>query len=76
MLETNQQVFEKTETGYTYKGDGLLKGELEFTLCASQKPNADSNKEYIIFFGVPILLFLGLIAGFVVFMVNLYRKYD
>ena len=76
ILETNQKGFEKTETGYIYKGDGLPDGELEFTLCASEKPQAQKDNGYALFIGIPILLILGLIMGFVVFMVNIYRKYD
>lgn len=78
MLETNQDIFEKTETGYVYKGAGLPDGELEFVLCASETPQKDNNSKYNLFMFVsivlPVGLFVGLIILFVVLIKNIYKK--
>ncbi len=38
LIKSNTDGFEKTESGYTVKLDGLPDGELKFTLCESEKP--------------------------------------
>ena len=76
ILEINQENFQKTETGYSYKGTGLPEGELEFTVCESEKPKKEVNKSYRLYIGIPILIFIVFIMGFVVFMDYIHRKYD
>ena len=78
MLEINQNGFEKTENGFTYKSDSLPEGELNFTLCSSQNPEKESNSAYkmLIFIWVflPVGLFVGIIVLFVVLIKNTDRK--
>ena len=76
MLETNQDIFEKTETGYVYKGAGLPDGELEFVLCASETPQKDNNSEYNLFMFVCIVLPVGLFVGVIILFVVLIKNID
>ena len=76
MLETNQNGFEKTETGYIYKGVGLPDGELEFTLCESETPQKDDNSEYNLFMFVYIILPVGLFVGVIILFVVLIKNID
>lgn len=76
MLETNQSGFEKTETGYIYKGVGLPDGELEFTLCESETPQKDDNSEYNLFMFVYIVLPVGLFVGVIILFVFLIKNID
>ena len=43
MTETNQEGFEKTKSGYSFKSDGLPEGELKFSLSEREKPEKQSN---------------------------------
>ena len=43
MTETNQEGFEKTKSGYSFKSDGLPEGELKFSLSEGEKPEKQSN---------------------------------
>lgn len=76
MLETNQDIFEKTETGYVYKGAGLPDGELEFVLCASETPQKDNNSGYNLFMFVYIVLPVGLFVGVIILFVVLIKNID
>ena len=71
MLETNQDIFEKTETGYSYKGIGLPEGELEFVLCASENPQKEKASPYLLLIFLPIIGIIVLCAGFVILIIKL-----
>ena len=71
MLETNQDIFEKTETGYSYKGKGLPDGELEFVLCASENPQKEKASPYLLLIFLPIIGIIVLCAGFVILIIKL-----
>lgn len=74
ILEINQENFEKTETGYVYKGMGLPDGELEFTVSASEKPKVERNYRYLVYLLVPIFIAAAFVALFVVLMIKLAKK--
>ena len=71
ILETNQKGFEKTETGYIYKGVGLPEGELEFTLCESQNPQKEKASPYLLIIFLPIIGVVALCAGFMILMIKM-----
>lgn len=56
LISSNQEQFEKTDTGYQVSLEGLPDGELEFTLSSEEKPKKRSP-DYGAFFMV-ILLYL------------------
>ncbi len=66
--------FEKTNMGYTIKFDTMPKNELEFTLCASEKAEKESNGNFlpvlIGIFSIPIIIVFALI----VIIVKLIKK--
>ena len=43
MTETNQEGFEKTKSGYSFKSDGLPEGELRFSLSEGEKPEEKNS---------------------------------
>ncbi len=71
ILETNQDIFEKTEEGYIYKGIGLPDGELEFTLCASENPQKEKVSPYLLLIFLPIIIIMALCAGFIILIIKL-----
>ena len=53
IIESNIGEFIKSESGYTYRQNGLPSGDLEFSLCESEYP----EKEWNIFFPLFMLIF-------------------
>ena len=81
VTESSQEGFEKTETGYILKRDGLPDGELVFTLSESENPVKPVKKvtdfipiELIISFSLIGLGALLLIAGGVVVTILIVRS--
>lgn len=77
ILEINKEGFMKTETGYSYKGDGLPEGELVFTVSESENPVKEKTGYtgfFALIFGLPFLLVIGLVIFFAVLIRNVERK--
>ena len=74
ILEINQEGFMKSESGYSYKYNGLPEGELVFSLSESDSPKVQVNKGYLWFIAIPVLFIIGLIVFFLVLIRNVDRK--
>ena len=70
MTETNQKGFEKTESGYSFKSDGLPEGELKFSLSEGEKPEEKNSGSIWFLLGI---LALGAVQviGYILFGVIL-----
>ena len=69
MFKDGDKGFTKTESGYNFKSNGLPKGELEFSLSESEKPENERNAyalNIILFF---LLMILPYIVGGVVIVI-------
>ncbi|MCI9149719.1 MAG: hypothetical protein HFI42_04355 [Lachnospiraceae bacterium] len=77
MLGDQAKRFSKTEDGYTLSLDGLPEGELEFSLCASERPVGEfpSHRNYILRqLVIPLILLVVLLTGCILLGVFLYRR--
>jgi len=73
IIESNQGEFTGTEEGYVLNMDGLPEGELEFSLCAQEKPErVRAPFSYILMGGIGFLVLLAL--GAVVLLVVLFVR--
>ena len=66
-----------SDLGYTLPLDGLPEGELEFSLCASERPVGEfpSHRNYILRqLVIPLILLVVLLTGCILLGVFLYRR--
>ena len=80
MFKDGDKGFTKTESGYNFKSNGLPKGELEFSLSESEKPENERNAyalNIILFFLLMILPYIvggAVIVIIIIILVNRFGK--
>ena len=74
MLENSLDGFEKVDTGYRLRRNGLPDEELTFTLCADERPKKEINWGYYLIVIIPIAIVVAVVAIIVTIVVVVKKK--